>query len=290
VAKLDLPNNEGPESVVSAAGSMWVSSHRGNTLYRIDPASNAVSAMIDVGQNTCGDLGTGFDRIWLSHCAEGAQAVVVDPATNKVVGRFTTGDPVFAFDANSVWTTSFPGDRLMRVDPKTLRTTATLDVSVFDVSPGGGYEWVAVADDAGEYKGSIAKVDPATNKVVATFQTRELTNPYMVFLGDSLWLSNQQDGTLVRVNTATGASQQFTVIPFAKMTQLYDVQLTTDGTNLYYRNGDGSVAEINPETASIVKSFAADPAGGGGGMGVGFGSLWVNNFGVGTLWRDDLRA
>jgi streptogramin lyase len=269
---------------------MWVSSHRGNTLYRIDPATNAVSAVIDVGQNTCGDLGTGFDRIWLSHCAGATQAVVVDPATNKVVGRFTTGDPVFGFDANSVWTTSFSGDRLMRVDPTTLQTTATLDVSLFDIAPGGAYEWVAEADDAGNYNGSIAKVDPATNKVVATFQTQELTNPYMVFLDNSLWLSNQEDGTLVRMNTATGASTNFKVSPFTKMTQLYDVQLTTDGTNLYYRNGDGSVVEINPHTASIVKTFAADPAGGGGGISVAFASLWVNNFGVDTVWRDNLRA
>jgi YVTN family beta-propeller protein len=269
---------------------MWVSSHRGNTLYRIDPATNSVSATIDVGQHTCGDLGAGFNRIWLSHCAEDAQAMVVDPATNTVVGSFKTDDPVFAFDANSVWTTSFPGDRLMRVDPTTLQTTATLDVSAFDVAPGGGYEWVAVANDAGNYNGSIAKVDPTTNTVVATIQTQKLTNPYMVFLDDSLWLSNQDDGTLVRVDTATGASANFTVSPFTKMTQLYDVQLTTDGTNLWYRNGDASVVEIDPHTASIVKSFAADAAGGGGGMAVGFDSLWVNNFGADSVWRDDLRA
>jgi streptogramin lyase len=264
---------------------MWVSSHRGHTLYRIDPATNTVSAMIDVGQGTCGDLGTGFHRIWLGHCNEATQAVVVDPATNKVVGRFTTGDPTWAFDANSVWTTSLPDDGLIRVDPTTLKTTATLNVAVYNIEPGRGYEWVAEASGGLHYNGSIAKLDPATNKVVATFHTQELTNPYMVFLDNSLWLSNQDDGTLVRVNTTTGASTNFTVSPFTKMTQLYDVQLTTDGTNLYYRNGDGSVVEINPQTASIVKSFAADPAGGGGGMGVGFGSLWVNNFGVGTVWR-----
>jgi YVTN family beta-propeller protein len=267
---------------------MWVASHRGNTLYRIDPATNAVTAMIDVGQHTCGTLGVGFGRIWLGHCAEDSKAMVVNPATNKVVGSMTVGDPAFGFDANSVWTTSYPGDQLIRIDPSTLRTTATLDVLAFDIVSGGGYEWVAVADDAANYTGAIAKVDPSTNKVVATFHTPELTNPYMVFLNGSLWLDNQDDGTLVRVDTATGASTQFTESPFTKMTQLYDVQLTTDGTNLWYRNGDATIVEINPHMAAIVKSFDADPAGGGGGIGLGFDSLWVGNFGVDTVWRDHL--
>jgi streptogramin lyase len=212
--------------------------------------------------------------------------MVVDPATNAVIGSFTAGN-AFAFDANSVWTASYPGDQLMRVDPSTLQTTATLDLTVFDVVSGGGYEWVAVANDAGDFAGSIAKVDPATNKVVATFPTTKVVNPYMVFLDGSVWLDNQDDGTLVRVDTATGASTLYMVSPFTKITQLYDVQLTTDGTDLWYRNGDASVVEIDPHTASIVKSFAADPAGGGGGIGVGFGSLWVGNFGVDTVWRDD---
>jgi streptogramin lyase len=110
----------------------------------------------------------------------------------------------------------------------------------------------------------------------------------MVFLDGSLWLDNQDDGTLVRVDTATGASTLFTVSPFTKLTQFYDVQLATDGTNLWYRNGDATIVEVNPHTASIVKSFAADPAGGGGGIGLGFDSLWVGNFGVDTVWRDHL--
>jgi YVTN family beta-propeller protein len=268
---------------------MWVGSHRGNTLYRIDPATNTVTAMIDVGQETCGTLGAGFGRIWVGPCAEDTKAVVVDAATNKVVGSMTSGN-VFGFDANSVWATSYPANQLIRVDPSTLRTTATLDVLVFDIAPGGGFVWVAEANDGGDFDGSIAKVDVATNKVVATFHTQELSNPYMVFLNGSLWLDNQVDGTLVQVDTATGASTVFTVSPFTKMTQLYDVQLTTDGTNLWYRNGDATIVEINPHTASIVKSFAADPAGGGGGIGLGFDSLWVGNFGAATVWRDHLGA
>jgi hypothetical protein len=106
------------------------------------------------------------------HCADGTQAVVSDPASNKVVGRFTTGDPVFGFDAISVWTTGVPGDRLMRVNPTTLKTTATLDVSLFDIAPGGGYEWVAEADDAGNYNGSIAKVDPRRTRSSPRFRRR----------------------------------------------------------------------------------------------------------------------
>ena len=57
-----------PFGVAIAHGSVWVSSHRGSKLYRIDSLTNTVRTEIDVGFEACGTMLTTVDAVWVSAC------------------------------------------------------------------------------------------------------------------------------------------------------------------------------------------------------------------------------
>jgi streptogramin lyase len=50
-----VPTPGAPATLLSAFGSLWVMSHRGTVLRRIDPASSKVTASVDTGVLGCGD-------------------------------------------------------------------------------------------------------------------------------------------------------------------------------------------------------------------------------------------
>ncbi len=66
LASIPLHAGDAPSAIAIGYGSVWVETHRGTTLDRIDPTSNEVSASIDVGQQSCGAPGIGF-RAGLGH-------------------------------------------------------------------------------------------------------------------------------------------------------------------------------------------------------------------------------
>ena len=106
----------GPRPLFLAAGEggVWALNQGDGTVTRIDPATNAVAATIDVGvPGTGGDIATGAGRVWVR--AKPVLLSAIDPSTNVVVERF--GPPagsgavrvagrhvwVTAHDTNTVW-------------------------------------------------------------------------------------------------------------------------------------------------------------------------------------------
>ena len=82
---------------------MWVASHRGSLLYRIDPDTNAIEAQINIGSEQCGELAFGDELVWVSSCGDFNSIFRVDPLTNRVVGSDRWPGYSVAFGAESVW-------------------------------------------------------------------------------------------------------------------------------------------------------------------------------------------
>jgi virginiamycin B lyase len=102
--------------ITASADALWVSSETGK-IYRVDPVSLAVQAVVTVGANPLASAWIG-GRLWVPNIDD-ATVSVVDPATNAVARTIPVGTSPLAVAeaAGSAWVTSdFDGD-LWRVDP-----------------------------------------------------------------------------------------------------------------------------------------------------------------------------
>jgi virginiamycin B lyase len=102
--------------ITASADALWVSSETGK-IYRVDPVSLAVQAVVTVGANPLASAWIG-GRLWVPNI-DAATVSVVDPATNAVARTIPVGTSPLAVAeaAGSAWVTSdFDGD-LWRVDP-----------------------------------------------------------------------------------------------------------------------------------------------------------------------------
>ena len=92
-----------PTAVGAGFGSLWVASHRGSLLYRIDPDTNAIEAQIVMGTEQCGELAFGDELVWVHSCGNFNSSFRVDPLTNAVVGSDRWPGLSVGFGAGSLW-------------------------------------------------------------------------------------------------------------------------------------------------------------------------------------------
>ena len=120
------------------------------------------------------------------------------PHTNLVVETITVGKkPRFiAVGDGAVWTLNQGDGSVSRIDPKTNKVVATIEVGV----PGGGGE-IAVGEGSvwvTSFEFPISRIDPSTNNVVQQFFGQG-GDAIRVGLG-SVWLSNLQQGNVWRLD------------------------------------------------------------------------------------------
>src|SRR3954467_13779328 len=92
--------------VLSAAGSGWTGDLISPRVVRIDPAANAITRRVKVGQRPFG-LAYGAKSIWVSDRNLG-RLTRINPRTGKVQARLKIGISSYglSFGAGSVWVTS----------------------------------------------------------------------------------------------------------------------------------------------------------------------------------------
>lgn len=188
----DAANSEG--GIAVGAGSVWFVV-KPSTLERIDPATNTVSASVELPSGSENPVfGDGF--IWVSSFGHDS-LLKVDPTTNKVVATIPTGPkPRFlTVGAGSVWTLNQGDGSVTRVEMKTGKVLATVSCGLAggggDITFGDGAVWATVFDVP------LTKIDAKTNAVVA--QWKGQGGDGMRFGFGSVWLSNLRQGTVWRV-------------------------------------------------------------------------------------------
>ena len=107
------------------------------------------------------------------------------------------------------------------------------------------------------------------------------TNPVW-FSGDGgnvLWVSNVLDGTVSRIDPATGAVTATVRVG----TQPVDGTVAPDGLVWIPNLGDGTITRIDPATAGVVGTFRVGPK--PFVLTVGFGDVWSPAWGGKKIWR-----
>jgi streptogramin lyase len=280
-----------PTAMIAANGSLWVLTHRGGYVYRVDPRTNKVMAAVDVGDAMCFIPTANTRRLWISNCwgESGVyQSYEIDVRTNRVVGTVKGSVPVLA--AGSLWTVT-SGGVLLRLDPQTRVRLAAIGTKLPDPNPGGvayGSLWVSS-------NSAVARIDPNTNKVTALVplpgaKTEEsyaggyLAGRYAAFAAGKVWVTNAAG--LYEIDPSTNTARLIRV-PLKPHAEWGDVQIAFARGSLWLRLTDTVVARLDPRTARIVARYPA--SGGGGGLAIAFGSLWVANAGAHTVWREPIR-
>ncbi len=178
VANIDVYH---PQDVESVFGAVWVTSSGdrgspGTRLVRIDPATNEVTASINIGDTEHFSRIDYSDRyLWLLNpLAHGDfQVVRVDPSDHSIT-RFgsidgSSSESAIVVGYSSVWVTTVGQDSasgLARLDPATGEVIARITlpdaapVGLLAVSTGEDFVW------ATSTRGYLWKVDPNTNKPV----------------------------------------------------------------------------------------------------------------------------
>jgi virginiamycin B lyase len=126
-----------------------------------------------------------------------------------------------------------------------------------------GALWVTLISDA-----KLAKIDPATNKVVARVKTG--FGPFAVAYGaGSLWTANSRSGTVTRIDP-----RKNTVLKTIRVGgRPYDIAFGAGA--VWVGNNGGTVNRIDPKTNKLVKTIKAgtEP----NGIVFAFGAIWTGD-------------
>jgi YVTN family beta-propeller protein len=172
-----------PYALALDGTTLWATSFEDDRVVRVDLASRAVVAAIDVNKPT--GIAVGLGGVWVVRHRDDV-LVRIDPATNAVVAEIGLGDHgpsavcgmcvenVVVSDG-SVWTANNEGRSISRIDPATNAVTATIPVPLrpWSVSVGGGRIWASQfeAGPDGTFANlsgwGVARIDPATNAVTS---------------------------------------------------------------------------------------------------------------------------
>jgi DNA-binding beta-propeller fold protein YncE len=225
-----------------------------------------------------GNLAVADGRLWV--LASGA-VVGIDPATNAVVGkplRVPADAEAIAVGQGALWVASVaPGDlgapgkdTVTRIDLATGRTAATITVgrAPLDLVATPGAVWVTNSGGGGN---SVARIDPATNRLAGRPVTTGASPQSLAAGGGSVWVANHDAATVTRLDLASGKV-------------LADIPVPSEPHRVAYGAGaawvgnwhDNSVSRIDPATNRVVGSPI--PIGHrAGNLVVGAGSVWVTS-------------
>jgi hypothetical protein len=202
-----IPVQEGPyrKRIAATDDAVWVASHGG--LERIDPATNAVAARVQIPDREISAIAADSTDVWAVtiDASSGGVLVRVDAATNAVVAEIPLGPQITGYEdevligAGSVWIVGVTwieredaeyGSDLIRVDPATNAVSARVPVGAFSMVIADDAVWVrfpadSVFDASPGERWLWAKVDIATNEVARPFTFED--NGLQLVTPEALW-------------------------------------------------------------------------------------------------------
>jgi YVTN family beta-propeller protein len=241
-------------------------------LMRIDPARNAVVARINVSPPEAAAAGDG--AVWLTYPSSDSVSRI-DPGTNKVTASIHVGPQPdgIAISPGAVWVANAGGPSVSRIDPATNRVVATIRVGPkldccsehMNLTTAHGTLWVAVPN-----ANEIVRVDPTTNHLVGTLNLSYSPCASIVADHGGVWSAGGSCADAVaRIDARTSAVTALVIEPHA-------VGLALAFGSVWAAVIDSAnVERIDPRTGRVAARIHV------GGtpvrLGVGFGSIWVND-------------
>jgi streptogramin lyase len=206
--KMDRPPiavAQGPVSLAVGDGGVWVASLLAGTVSVIDPRTGSLEASGALRDGAV-RLAAGPDGVWVSGQTDSLTRVDPRPVGATLQWRTVeVGQGPFGVGVGegSIWVANVKSGSVSRVDPGSMRVTATFSVG----GAGGGVpanpEMVAVWHDrlwvADGQQGAVVALDPVTgNQIGAAVAVPGVIRQLVLDPGGSLWGTTANPGRVVR--------------------------------------------------------------------------------------------
>jgi virginiamycin B lyase len=174
------------------------------------------------------------------------------PPGGKIVATIhlpARADPAWiAADANNVWVHN-PGN-VVRVSPASNTIAALIPTPPIDygyLASGAGAVWQAYFGD-----NSLLRIDPSTNKVVATIPLGDGAAPEGVAIADgAVWVAEHHQGAVVRIDPATNTV--VATVDVGPTGADGPLEMTAGATGIWVNvPNENRVVHIDPATNSVV--------------------------------------
>ena len=269
-------------------GAVWVAAHRGGEVYKINPKTNRVVKTIQTNDAVY-DLAVFSRYLALWQSGGPSHFRLIDPRTGRTA-RYVKDGLLPARWGGSAWKQRFGNSALIvtRLDPKTHVVLKRFRVRGCD---GGG----PILEHAGSLWlpgcAWVTRIVLKTNEETLIPLPGGETEPgpdqgyavesHAAATPGKIWIGNPAG--IYWIDEATNKA---TVVPgtvIGNLDQWGNIGISAGQGSVFARTGPKIVSRIDPTTGRVVAHYGA--TGGGGDVAVGFGSLWVTNFGTDTTWR-----
>jgi len=211
-----------------------------------------------------------------------ARRPIADLKPEAVLHLGKTADWV-AIANDAVWVGSTGPNAVHRIDPRTNERVATV---ALDGEPCAGLAvglaslWIPLCGTAP----ALAKIDLASNRVLAAFKVGGVSAEGGVTTSeDSVWLVVDKEGTLARIDPATGVMRQTIHLPKGSYNPRFSDSL------VWVTRADGSeITAVDARTGAIRATAPTGPR--PRFLSAGAGAIWTLNQGDGSLTRIDAAA
>ncbi|MEO8097015.1 MAG: hypothetical protein ABI811_04895 [Acidobacteriota bacterium] len=183
----------------------------------------------------------------------------------------------------SVWVANCGNGTVVRMEPKTGKIEATLNVGAASARTG-----VAATSDSvwvfSDEKTTLSRIDPESNSVIGEVRLPSGCNQ-MLFGETSLWVTCPTEDKLLRINPSTNlVEQRITVAGKPSSVAVGEGSVWVLGLK------DGKIDRIDPKTNKVIKTISLEVAGAEtGSIAFGEGALWATLTGF-PLTRIDTTA
>ena len=211
------------------------------------------------------------DDTWVSNGPKNSVARM-DPKSTSFVNVPAGKEPCSGLAAGfgSLWVPNCGDSTITRIGLKDAEVQATFPLTIADseggVATGAGSFWILT-----DTRGTLARIDPATNKVIAEVYVPP--GSFAVAFGEgAIWVTSTERSVVTRVNQYTNVIEAS--IPVGPKPRF----LTAGEGGVWTLNqGDGSVSRIDPKTNKVSATIEVGVPGGGGEISAGEGSVWVTS-------------
>jgi streptogramin lyase len=188
-----------------------------------------------------------------------------------------------AIAPDAVWIGSTGPDAVHRIDPRTNARVATVALDgepCAGLAIGFGSLWVPLCGATP----TLAKIDLATNRLTDVFKVgTAAAESGIATSDDSVWLVIDKNGTLARIDPATGEVRQNIRVPAGSFNPLFN-----DGVIWVTRAEGAEITAVDAKTGAIRGS--APTSQGPRFLAKGAGAIWTLNQSDGSLTRIDAKT
>lgn len=244
-------------------------------------ADSRVPVMTVIMPDPCGAPVLSGAELYIASCK--ARAVYeINTATGNIDKIIPTaiadpgGEISLAYGAGSLWVLSDSSGVLSRIDPGSGRLVARISVLPHSFCAVFGFGSVWVTNSG--IPGSVQRINPATNQVIATIGTGPC--PHFLAAGENgIWTLNQRDGSISHLDPVTNSL--VATIPAGLAGTGGDI--SAGAGKIWVRSKNGTaLLTIDPKTNKPLDRYG--PLCGSGAVRVAGKYTWVTAHDIHAIW------